>query len=201
MDSHGFYHGLTCKRCGKPLHGQDSGYPAESYAGTYNGLCYPCTNAGPFVQSTEMDGATIMSYPPHSPSWRRDRETFIAYPDCEECHGKGRFMVSRNYGMGGPYPRSCEPCGKRYDTHPLRVWYHSRQRQRFDAANNAFMGRLRAAKLLVKQGKGKKGVELPLIGPIYREEIEAIRAEVWQRFISGRDSLNAYYDTQIRMSV
>lgn len=84
-----FPKGWTCKRCGRELDDGTRGRPAELYAGTYTGLCYPCTNEGPYVSEIREDGCQVWSYPPHCPSWRRDRETFYGYPDCDKCKGSG----------------------------------------------------------------------------------------------------------------
>lgn len=132
--------GITCKRCRKKLNA-DGGHPAERYAGTYNGLCYACTSAGAYTESTLPDGCTIRNVPPHCPSWRRTREVYHAYPDCPDCKGEGYRMVSRSYPQGGPYPAYCEPCTTRFSAHPVRA-AHSRTRDRarsaFRAANTLY---------------------------------------------------------------
>jgi hypothetical protein len=108
----------VCLRCGKPLDA-DGGRPAERYAGTYNGLCYPCTAAGPYVTEVAVpDGCRRLSYPPSCPSWRRDRETELAYPDCGRCLGTGRYTWAQS-GRGRSRT-SCEACRARYYAHPLR---------------------------------------------------------------------------------
>lgn len=104
--------GIPCKACGKPLNA-DGGHPAELYAGTYNGLCYACTKAGPYAVDVFPDGTVQLSYPPHCPSWRRDREKFYAHPDCEDCAGAGMRMVSRSNMYGGSYPVHCLTCTAR----------------------------------------------------------------------------------------
>lgn len=109
----------ACKKCGKPLN-SDGGHPAELYLGTYTGLCYPCQNAGPYVKATHEDGAVEISYPPHNPAWRRDRVTFTAYLDCEDCGGYGRRYESRSFGAGGGYYAYCKTCIERFMNYPKR---------------------------------------------------------------------------------
>jgi len=149
----GFYEGLTCGQCGKPLEGQGSGHPAESYAGTYNGLCYPCTNgaAYPLNDYQFLSGARYWSHPPHCPSWRRDRETFLAFDDCDQCQ-HGRIMISRSFGQGGPYPKQCEKCQTRNDSDPRVAAgqaYHDKlselRRAWYKKANKEFQRRVKAA--------------------------------------------------------
>jgi hypothetical protein len=98
----------TCKACGKVLNA-DGGHPAELYAGTYTGLCYGCERAGTYVvpDSELPDGARRISWPPACPSWRRDRTEHWAYPDCEDCKGKGARM---RYGRNGQWTEYCRPC-------------------------------------------------------------------------------------------
>ncbi len=112
-----------CISCGKQLNA-DGGHPAEIYAGTYNGLCYPCTSKPFYVESTDpLDGALKLSYPPHCPSWRRDREHFTAYADCDSCHATGIGPNGRNM-VGDWYRTQCKPCSDRKWNHPLRKWEH-----------------------------------------------------------------------------
>jgi hypothetical protein len=127
MDSHGMLpqEHFFCLGCGKTLNA-DGGHPAELYAGTWNGLCYGCTRRGPFVvKVSNLDGARIVSWPPHSPSWRREREKHTAYEDCETCGGLGiEKPVYRSPERAGQY---CRPCIRRYSEHPLRVWDDQRR--------------------------------------------------------------------------
>jgi hypothetical protein len=120
MDSQGMFTvPLDCVRCGKRLNG-DGNHPAEIHAGTFTGLCYGCTAAGPYIEKVAvLDGARKVSWPPFCPSWRRDREGHIAYPGCGGCNGQGiipgtRVMLDRP----GDY---CPACTRRYDAHPLRA--------------------------------------------------------------------------------
>lgn len=100
----------TCRVCSKVLNA-DGGHPAELYAGTYTGLCYGCERGPAYVvpDSELPDGARLVSWPPSSPSWRRDRTTHWAYPDCEECDGMGAHVRSRSQ-WGGQWTESCRPC-------------------------------------------------------------------------------------------
>jgi hypothetical protein len=109
-DWDGFLPGATCRRCGVRLQGQGEGRPAESYAGTYNGLCYPCTGRPADVIGHYSDGAVLVEHPPSCPSWRRNRETFYAFPGCEACKGLG---AKWNYGNGGGYLSQCKVCQQR----------------------------------------------------------------------------------------
>jgi len=129
----GFYPEHGCKRCGKPLQGQDTGYPAELYAGTYTGLCYACTSEPPYEDNRCMaSGARVWSHPPSCPSHRRDREIFFGFDDCSCNHG--RRTVVRSDGMGGSYGKQCPDCWEDHRSHPLvqaheytqklRLWRH-----------------------------------------------------------------------------
>lgn len=102
-----FPEGWTCVRCGRELNA-DGWHPAELYAGTFNGLCYPCTGEKAYVVEVEEDGCQVWSYPPHCPSWRRDRETYRGYSECEVCCGTG---LQGDHGWHGR--RYCVPCFKR----------------------------------------------------------------------------------------
>lgn len=109
----GFYPPHNCKDCGKKLNA-DGGHPAELYAGTYTGLCYGCENKPQRIEKTYSDGSVLFSYPPHCPSWRRDRKTFYAYTDCTNCNGTGRLYVSRSFALGGSYYNYCKTCLTRF---------------------------------------------------------------------------------------
>lgn len=116
----GFLQNAKCKVCGVELQGEGSGRPAESYLGTYNGLCYTCTSGAVYIQCEWIDGARTINYPPHCPAWRRDRETFIGYADCPDCKGGGRKWVTRSDASGGSYTVNCKPCLKRFYDNPTR---------------------------------------------------------------------------------
>lgn len=116
-----------CVRCGRQLNA-DGGHPAELYAGTFNGLCYPCTSSGPYVaRIAVLDGLRELSYPPSCPSWRRDREREYAYPDCPKCLGSGRCVWARS--GRGRQSMHCEDCLARRTRHPARLaadrWHKS----------------------------------------------------------------------------
>ena len=111
----------NCWRCNEVLNA-DGNHPAELYAGTFTGLCYRCEREAPRVVKTYHDGAVRISYLPHCPAWRRDREEFIAYPDCPECGGKGRHWVRRPSNKGGSYPVQCHVCLTRFHDDPHRRW-------------------------------------------------------------------------------
>ncbi|MDE1821165.1 MAG: hypothetical protein KGJ23_07980 [Euryarchaeota archaeon] len=118
MDRDGFLPPMSCRNCGKPLEGDGSGHPAELYAGTWNGLCYPCTGAPAFKSTVEdLSGVEVWSHPPHCPAWRRDRETFLYVPGCGKCD-HGRIMVSRSMMLGGSYPVQCGDCSRAHHGHP-----------------------------------------------------------------------------------
>lgn len=138
MDIHGMYPDwFFCTGCGKQLNA-DGNHPAELYAGTFNGLCYGCTGRGAYVAKVcALDGAREVSWPPHCPSWRRDRETFIAYADCEACGGLGVDGHGSSHG-GGTYPLSCKPCLDRCIAHPVRVWDEARRKLIYERAQAAF---------------------------------------------------------------
>ena len=109
-----------CTGCGRQLN-EGGRRPAELYAGTFTGLCTGCMGKGPWVtEISVLDGARRVSWPPHCPSWRRDREVHIAYEDCGTCAGLGlETPAYRSWSGGGQY---CRPCISRYSSHALRVW-------------------------------------------------------------------------------
>lgn len=115
MDRHGMLPDeIFCIRCAKPLN-MDGGHPAELYAGTYNGLCYGCTGAGPYVAAVaQLDGCQRVSWPPPCPSHRRDRVDHYGYPDCAGCKGQG----ATGYASSA---KSCDACLARYTAHPQRA--------------------------------------------------------------------------------
>jgi hypothetical protein len=143
MDDRGMLPGdFCCTRCGKPLNA-DGNHPAELYLGTFNGLCYGCTAAGPYVVKVSLlDGARVLSYPPHCPSWRRDREEFTAYPDCGTCKGSG---VQRSCVGQTGYREYCKPCIRRYSANHVRVLEAEWTVKIADAGNRAFQRRLTLA--------------------------------------------------------
>jgi hypothetical protein len=109
MDGDGFLPVTPCRVCGKPLSSKDGPRPAETYAGTATGLCYACSSGPAYVvpDSELPDGARLVSHPPASPSWRRDRTTHWGYPYCGECKGMGARM---RYSSMNQYMEYCRPC-------------------------------------------------------------------------------------------
>lgn len=89
MDQHGFLPEHPCRTCGRILRGMGTGYPAELYAGTYTGLCYPCTNAVPYMVSESVD-EIVWSWPPSEPAHRRDRERYVQVKGCACDRGRYR---------------------------------------------------------------------------------------------------------------
>lgn len=113
-----------CKGCGKPLNA-DRGHLAEVYLGTFTGLCYACQNGAAYPEQELSSGATLWNFPPHCPTWRRDREHFIGFAGCPGCASKGRIMISRHDTQGGSYPVSCEACSDRHYKHPATTAEHA----------------------------------------------------------------------------
>lgn len=130
---------LGCTRCGVQL----GANRAELYAGTYNGLCYPCTSEPAYLVAVNpLDGLRRWSWPPSSPSHRRHREIRYGYADCSDCAGKGALR------RGGAWSLSylqCEQCASRRDSHPLRRWYSDRMRTLYRVADERYAERLREA--------------------------------------------------------
>lgn len=115
----GYVPDAVCKLCGNRLQGQGEGRPAESYLGTFTGLCYPCNDRPACVARLFPDGAKLWTHPASCPSHRRDRERIVAYDDCEACKGKG-FTTS--YGsFGASYRSHCNACSARFEAHPKRA--------------------------------------------------------------------------------
>lgn len=110
---------LKCKQCGVGLDA-NGGRPAERYAGTYTGLCYGCERSRSFDTGERLlSGAQVWSHPPHCPSWRRDREMFWWFPDCQNPRCRhGSVWVSRRSSQGGSYTENCPACFKRHCDHP-----------------------------------------------------------------------------------
>lgn len=181
VDSEYYYTGATCQRCGKLLNA-DGGHPAEIYAGTFNGLCYGCTAAGPYVVRVSLlDGARVLSYPPHCPSWRRDRETFTAYADCGTCNGSGVQGRGRSAG-GGSYPEYCKPCIRRYSGHPVRVLQFGYLEKLQRSADRAFQRRMTlAAGLKLNASRKRQEAAWEALDESVRE---SIRAEIMGRYKS-----------------
>jgi hypothetical protein len=154
MDSNGMLPAHNCKQCGNTLNA-DGGHPAELYAGTYTGLCHKCERSGErLIKTARLDGAQTWEFPPHCPSWRRDRERFIGFAGCSQCEGKGRLWAGRADSQGGSYSQQCPVCSMRYWNHPLRLWEAHRYGSVRKAAESLYHKELRKRKLL---GKAKAG--------------------------------------------
>lgn len=147
----------TCRGCGCPLNA-DGFHPAELYAGTYTGLCYDCERKPFFVASTyALDGAMRVSYPPSRPSWRRDREEFVAYADCETCGGGGIGSVDSL--RGSTYRHYCAACHDRFYAHPLRDRAIRHRQHLYEAAERVWQSELtRIARSLLPKRAPKRAV-------------------------------------------
>jgi hypothetical protein len=149
--------GVKCKQCGAVLEGEGEGRPAESYLGTYNGLCYPCTGKSPyFTGEVLLSGAHVYSHPPSCPSHRRDRETYYFFEDCKDC----QFGCVRKYSsgpFGGSYNAQCEKCSKRHYGHPTIV-----------------------AQTVARE---KRGWKLRVFGAMAEKKLIASGVPFWSRFI------------------
>lgn len=164
FDKDGFLAPHNCKKCAKPLQGMGSGRPAELYAGTYTGFCYECQNGGDYVFLTEKDGSKHISCPPSCPSWRRDRETFIAYDDCAACKGTGYSWKNNRYDR---YRSYCEPCLNKHSNNKFRIKYFRIAKKLYNKYNNLFLSRI--AKEKKRLGVKELGREqsLTLISDLY----------------------------------
>lgn len=147
FDKNGFLLKQDCKKCQKPLQGQGEGRPAELYAGTFTGLCYSCQNGGDYIVLTEKDGARHISCAPSCPSWRRDRENYISYANCENCKGIGYFWKSGRYDR---YRSYCEPCVKRHSENKFRIKYHRIAKKLYNKYNGVFLKRIKAEEKKLK---------------------------------------------------
>jgi hypothetical protein len=142
MDRDGMFPPGPCRSCGKPLNA-DGNHPAELYAGTFTGLCYGCERAAPYVQRRWADGAQLVSHPPSCPSWRRDRETFVGYPDCPTCAGTG--VEQTTWTSGGPVRHYCRACIARFSAWEVRARREDRTTWLRERADVVFERKLRAA--------------------------------------------------------
>lgn len=137
-----------CLACGTELN-EGGRLPAETYLGTFNGLCYPCTGAGAHVVAVySYDGARRVSWPPACPSHRRTREEFFGYGDCEHCGGLG---ATRGYGHYTPIWERCKSCSDRYWAARPKVDWVIRTRRVVDA-----MWKAETLALVPKGVRGKK---------------------------------------------
>jgi hypothetical protein len=198
MDRHGMLpDDWACVRCAKPLNA-DGNHPAEQYAGTFNGLCYGCTGAGPYVVRTAtLDGAREVSWPPHSPSWRRDREKHFAYEGCPVCDGLGIVPGTRSWGTSGG--ESCKSCYRRFYGHPVRTaasrWLELSMRSCeavFQRAVDAAAGvpkrcsqkqrKVLREAFIVVPGTDDKSPEFEALRAVYKPGYERIRALIKAHF-------------------
>lgn len=175
----------NCERCGKPLN-QDGAHPAELYAGTFTGLCYVCERAGGYALETYRDGAKRISYPPHCPSWRRDREEYTAYEDCTECNGTGRHAISRDYSKGGSYPVQCKACSERYYSDKLRDRASNALSRLREKAQEHYENLLKANRIY---GKARKGDAPP-------EIVEQCRTEAIDWYERAKVRLETIHERQ-----
>ena len=118
MSFNGFFPPHPCKNCGKMLDYEKTGEPSN-YAGSsqYTGECYSCNQRPSFILKTLVDGCNEISFPAHNPSYRRQREEFHAYPNCDDCGGQGHKIA---YSSGWSYREYCKTCFDRYYAFPLR---------------------------------------------------------------------------------
>jgi len=125
---------IKCRGCGKGLDA-DGGHPAERYAGTFTGLCYGCEGGPAFdTGKREASGAEVWSHPPHAPSWRRDRQTYVWFHDCSNPRCQhGRTWISRSDPQGGSYTVNCPACWKRHFEHPATIEEAARLKRCADA--------------------------------------------------------------------
>lgn len=172
---------LHCLRCGKLLNA-DGNHPAEVHAGTCNGLCYACTSASPYVESVAiLDGCRKISWPPHCPSWRRDREIHYGYLDCPGCKGLG----AAGYHGWGSAAQTCKPCSERFFGHPARALASDYSRKLRESAQRAFTARLHTALGLPRRCSGKRfQAALSAMDSAVKEEI---RQDVLSRYSSLRE--------------
>jgi hypothetical protein len=175
MDSTGhFTVPLNCQNCGCRLGERN---PAEVHAGCYNGLCYRCTSSGPYIEAIAvLDGARRVSWPPHCPSWRRDRETHIAYADCTNCGGWG----ATGYHSMDHAARYCEPCLDRYSNHPLRVMNDSYRRRLREVGQEVFDRKRCQAAGVPKRCSYKRRTEM--LAALPEETTQALRVDIMKRY-------------------
>lgn len=126
--------GIRCKRCDKVLN-EDGGHPGENYLGCATGLCDICMREGPYVVKTYRDGAMQISVPPACPSWRRDREKYMAYEGCPVCQGKGYTVRGSTWST---YNSACETCSTRYSNDRWRKWFWRTQDRLYRVADACF---------------------------------------------------------------
>ena len=169
-----------CRICKVQLN-KDGFHPAELYAGTYTGLCYKCEAAPYFVEHTYFDGALRVSYPPSSPSWRRDRETFTAYADCTICQGKG--VESTFYNNWTNHRVACKMCSTRYYDNAVRVKTGNTRRKLYIIAESLWERKLtNKVKAALGKGRHKKDVIMAKRKELWDDlELTVIRNKILER--------------------
>lgn len=165
--------GTKCKACGAVLQGEGEGRPAESYAGTYTGLCNACTGAAPYDTGEVLtSGAHVWSHPPHAPSWRRERETHYGFMGCAHCRGTG----SPGYG------RQCPDCLRRHEEHPAVA----EERERARIGHEAWLRWKKVAEKEVLRRCASRGLDArcfkikhddPMAQAVVDEVVASVRAE------------------------
>jgi hypothetical protein len=178
--------------CGKMLDDENGRNPAETYAGTYTGLCYRCSMGPPVVMAVfTFDGAQKVSWPPSCPSWRRSRETFYGYPECENCKGMG---ATRGWNNHSPIWNHCKDCLKRFsgarreyrDLETSIFWFGTwglRQRVA-EAGGKPFKGKLTLKVLDKRCADAAKVLGDEEVRRLTRQAYEEFKAEraKWQEF-------------------
>lgn len=78
-------------------------------------------------RTLKTSSAQVWSHPPSCPAHSSEREAFYAFPDCQECEGRGRIHVPRSDGQGGSFGVQCQACWKCHEDHPVVVKEHRQQ--------------------------------------------------------------------------
>jgi len=193
MDKRGMFPATwTCLRCRKPLNA-DGGHPAELYAGTYNGLCYPCTSAPAFVKRVmALDNAQWCSHPPLCPSYRRDRPDYVGYADCEACKGTGVAKTSYSAWTHSSHYEYCSACSDRYHRHPLRERIARYSEHSYRAAEAVWQSELRRiAKAQLGKRPKQKAIKARTSELARSPRLEGIRRELLARCARLRTKINA----------
>jgi hypothetical protein len=193
-----------CKWCGKLLN-QDGYHPAELYAGTYTGLCYACEGLGPRILQEFYDGCKLVSHPPSSPSYRRNRDEHYWYPDCsnKKCN-MGTVWEWRPYvpGLGGGSYRSyCPDCLRRHC-----AWTEGREQRKLQGQTpyEELAARFQAASQVSEQESEKRTTKtrtkerkafLYAVSRDYRSIAQVIRSFVLQ---DREEHLPDVADDQVR---
>jgi len=191
MDERGMLpKGLKCQRCGKELDDGTRGYPAELYAGTYTGLCYACTGAGPYVVRVHVyDDAMVVSHPPACPSWRRDRTEHFAYADCDQCHGRGAF---KRWGRNGHYMDYYKACLDRFMC-PDRRERDSANRVLMKTYQRKFIAELRSI-VQARQAVKLSGVKLDeAVDALCDDDVQPIRERFQAQYETERAEIEQKY--------